>query len=418
MKKNTIYSKDFILVVIGQIISIFGNQILRYAIPLYLLNQTGSSGLFGTISAIYFIPMLVLYPIGGIFADRLNKKNIMVMLDFFTSGLVFIFCILQGRMNIIPLIGGTMIILYAIQGIYEPAVKASIPILVKGEDLIKANSIVDVVNSLASMIGPVIGGILFSIFGLGPVLYISIACFFISAVMEIFICIPFERKKSGRGLLETGVNDMKLSFNFIFNDQPIIWKVSAIYSLANLFLTSLILIAGPVIITQKLGFSLAEGNRLYGYAQGAIATGAVLGGLLSGFLSNRLNPSKSPLILIGSALSIIVVGLGLQVLKNPMQVYFVMVAGFSLLISLSTLFQIQLMTYIQRLTPNDLIGKVIACVICICRMTSPVGQFVYGLVYENVGNYYYLPFYLMGLFTIVIALLTRKVFQKVEELVG
>ena len=49
MKSDRGFSKDFLFVVIGQIISLFGNQILRYALPLYLLNQTGSSALFGTI---------------------------------------------------------------------------------------------------------------------------------------------------------------------------------------------------------------------------------------------------------------------------------------------------------------------------------------------------------------------------------
>ena len=75
MKSDRGFSKDFLLVVIGQIISLFGNQILRYALPLYLLNQTGSSALFGTISACAFIPVIVLFPVGGIIADRVNKKE-------------------------------------------------------------------------------------------------------------------------------------------------------------------------------------------------------------------------------------------------------------------------------------------------------------------------------------------------------
>lgn len=81
MQTKAILSKDFILVAIGQVISLFGNQILRYALPLYLLNQTGSSVLFGTILACSFIPMLFLFPIVGIIADRVNKRNIMVMFD-------------------------------------------------------------------------------------------------------------------------------------------------------------------------------------------------------------------------------------------------------------------------------------------------------------------------------------------------
>jgi MFS family permease len=88
MNADRLFGKDFSLVVLGQIVSIFGNQILRFAIPLYLLNQTGSAALFGTIMAVSFIPMLLLFPIGGIIADRVNKRNVMVMLDFATAILI------------------------------------------------------------------------------------------------------------------------------------------------------------------------------------------------------------------------------------------------------------------------------------------------------------------------------------------
>ncbi|MDI3311457.1 MAG: MFS transporter [Thermoanaerobacterium sp.] len=192
------YKKDFIFLVIGQIISIFGNQILRYALPLYLLNQTGSSVLFGTILACSFIPMLLLFPIGGIIADRVNKRSIMVILDFSTAMLISLFYLLVGKIDIVLLMAITMIILYGIQGAYQPAVKASVPMLVESEYIMKANSVVDMISSVASMVGPVIGGLLFYILGLAPILYASIGCFFAAAVMEIFIHIPFKKKENNR----------------------------------------------------------------------------------------------------------------------------------------------------------------------------------------------------------------------------
>ena len=73
-----LFSKDFTLVIIGQIISLFGNATIRFALPLYLLNHTGSSALYGMVTACAFIPAILLSPIGGIIADRINKRNIMV----------------------------------------------------------------------------------------------------------------------------------------------------------------------------------------------------------------------------------------------------------------------------------------------------------------------------------------------------
>lgn len=100
-----LFSRNFTLVVVGQIISLFGNAIIRFALPLYLLNQTGSSALYGTVSACALIPAIILSPIGGILADRVNKRNIMVVLDFFTAAVILIFSLLLGGMNLIVAYG-------------------------------------------------------------------------------------------------------------------------------------------------------------------------------------------------------------------------------------------------------------------------------------------------------------------------
>ncbi|MDR3264237.1 MAG: MFS transporter [Clostridiales bacterium] len=418
MSKKTIFSKDFILVMTGQIISIFGNQIVRYALPLYLLNLTGSSVLFGTILAVSFIPMLLLFPIGGIIADRVNKRNIMVILDFGTAILIFLFYLLAGQMDIVVLMAITMIVLYGIQGAYQPAVQASVPVLVDAEHIMRGNSAVNLINSLGSMAGPVIGGILFSVFGLTPILYVSIACFFCSAVLEIFIRIPFKKSPSKGNIFVTGFADLKASFAFMLKTQPVLWKVSLVYASVNLLLTSLILIGLPVLITQRLGFDTDTANRLYGYAQGVIAAGAVLGGLLAGVLSRKLKAKTNPLILIGCALSVALGGAALQLPMAAIGVYIVLSVGAGLLTALSTVFQIQIISYIGILTPKDLIGKVISCVICVCMCTNPLGQFIYGFVFENIGGGAYLAFYAAASIVIAIAVPTRRIFYGIDRLIA
>ena len=127
--------KNFVLIIIGQIISLFGNAILRFALPLYLLSETNSAMLFGLVSACSFVPMILLYPIGGMIADRVNKRNIMVILDFLTAGVTLIFTILLGKLDLTMLILAMLILLYGIQGAYQPAVQASVPLLMKNHNL-------------------------------------------------------------------------------------------------------------------------------------------------------------------------------------------------------------------------------------------------------------------------------------------
>lgn len=412
--KTTGFSKDFILVVTGQIISIFGNQILRYALPLYLLNQTGSSAIFGTISAIAIVPMLLLYPIGGIIADRLNKKNIMVILDFSMAILIFLFCLLIGKIDVVPLIAISMIILYGIQGGYQPAVQASVPVLVKPEYLMQGNSIVNMVTSLAGMAGPVIGGVLYSIVGLIPILYVSIGCFFASAVMEIFIRIPFVKKLKKGNILATGIGDLKDSFRFMFKERPVLWKISLVYASMGLFLTALVLIALPVVITQRLGFAADTANRFYGYAQGMMGAGAILGGVLAGAVSQKLQPKAGSYILAGCGLCVLSGGFALQIFSDSMIIYVALLVGCGMLTALSTVLQIQILSYVQILTPTELTGKVLSFVICICMCTLPVGQFIYGLIFEVIGNHIYLPFYAAAFIIIGISVFTRRIFNGID----
>ena len=415
MRTKTIFSRDFILVAIGRAVSAFGNQILRYALPLYLLTQTGSAALFGSIMAVSFIPMLLLFPVGGIIADRMNKRNIMLVMDFCTAVLILLFCLLQGIVALIPLMTVTMILLYGIDGADKPTVKASIPALVNAEHIMRANSLVDMIDSTASMAGPVIGGLLLSVLGLAPILYVSIACFFASVVLDVFIRIPHQKRQSNGNVFATGFADIKESFGFMLKKQPVILKISVVFALSNLLLTSLVLIGLPVIVTQRLSLTQDTANRLYGYAQGAIAGGAVLGGFCAGALSTKLKAKTAPFLLIGCSLCIFGCGIALQMLSAPMAIYAVLVVCCGLLLTLHTIFQIQMVTILQLLTPSHLIGKVISCFICVVMCTNPLGQVIYGFVFEHIGNSVYLPFYITALMMIGTSLITRRTFSGIER---
>lgn len=208
-------NRNFVMVVVGQIISLFGNAILRFALPLYLLNETGSAALFGIVSACAFIPMIVLAPVGGIFADRVNKRNIMVILDFMTAVLVLFILLLLGKIDIVALIFTALFLLYGIQGAYQPAVQASIPALLSHEHIMQGNAVINLVSSFSGLLGPVIGGTLFSFFGSRPILYVSLLCFLLSAIMEIFIRIPFEKKEAEGNIFSIGLADLKESFLYM-----------------------------------------------------------------------------------------------------------------------------------------------------------------------------------------------------------
>lgn len=68
-------NKNFIIIVIGQIISLFGNAIQRFSMSLYLLAFTGSTSTFATILSLSTIPYIIFAPIAGRLSDKINKKD-------------------------------------------------------------------------------------------------------------------------------------------------------------------------------------------------------------------------------------------------------------------------------------------------------------------------------------------------------
>ncbi len=253
--KHKSFCKDFALVVAGQIVSLFGNAILRFSLPLFLLRETGSSALFGAVTACSFLPTIALPLLGGVLADRVNKRNIMVILDFSTAGIIAGFSFLMGAVPAIPLFIVTLMLLYGISGTYQPAVQASIPALVAKDHILTASAIVNQTGSMANFIGPVIGGWIYGLWGLEPILKTSVVCFTLSAVMELFIAIPCVKRPKEKSALQIAKQDLLESGRFLRVDQPVFLKVSLIIAGLNLILSAMITIGIPVLTVEHLGLS-------------------------------------------------------------------------------------------------------------------------------------------------------------------
>lgn len=404
-------NKNFTLMIVGQIISLFGNSILRFALPLYLLETTGSATLFGIVSACSLIPMIILTPFGGIIADRVNKRNIMVFLDFLTAAVIIIFALLIGKINLVFMIIITLMILYGIQGAYQPSVQASIPLLVNKENLLKGNAIINQVNSLTSLLGPVLGGILYGFYGLNPILIASIICFSISAIMEIFMKIPYQKRETTDNALCIVKEDFKASIKFIAKEKPIIFKTIIIIACFNLFLTSLIMIGIPVIITDTLNMS----SQSYGITQGAIALGGLFGGILTGILVNKIKITNSYIILLLNGLALIPIGLSLM-LNLPSGIsYIIITVCCFFIMMISTLLGIQILTFIQGETPIHLIGKVISFCMAMTMCSQPIGQVLYGYLFEQLKDSTHVIIFGAMLVSALIAFIAKKVFNQLGK---
>ena len=363
-------------------------------------------------SAKSFIPAILLSPIGGIVADRANKRNIMVILDFFTAAVILAFSLLMNGVNLILLLTVTLMLLYGIAGAYQPSVQASIPALVNQDNFMAANSIINTISSFASLIGPVLGGVLYSAYGLEPVLWVCIVCFIVSAIMEIFIKIPFQKQVSDGGILKTARADFAESIRFIRKEKPVIGKAVLVICGINLFLAAMIIVALPYLVTEVLNLEASQANRLYGFAEGALAAGGLTGGITAGIFAKRLAIRKSGNLVIACAVCVFPISVSLMLFSSGMINYIVITVCCFAIMVFSTIFTVQMMSFIQTETPQNLIGKVIAVILTVSMCAQPLGNALYGILFEICKGFEYAVVLFSGVVSFMIAISTRNIFKR------
>ena len=314
-----------------------------------------------------------------------------------------------GHVSLVMLLVITLMILYGIQGAYQPAVQASLPALLTPDRLLSGNAVINQVNALANLIGPVAGGALYGFYGIRPILYVSIICFIFSATMELFIHIPFKKPKKGTSVFAVVKQDLSESFWFIRTEQPVIGKGILIVCAFNLFLSALLIVGLPVIITQFLHMS----SQLYGYAQGALALGGLLGGILTGVFAKRLNIQGVHVLLLLSGASLLPIGLVLNLDVPPMAAYIVITLCSFFMMACSTMFTVQMLSFVQALTPHHLIGKVISCIMALSMCSQPLGQAVYGVLFDVLKSQSYFAVYGACLICCLISWESRKIFRTI-----
>lgn len=418
MKNNTntpqLFHKNFTLMSVGQFISLFGNSLLRFALSLFILDLTQSAGTFSAILALTFLPQILLAPFGGVIADRFSKQKIMVILDFLSGGILSVFIILyvKNATLSVPAVAILMCTLAIIQSIYDPSVRASIPIITAPENFNQANSVVSVIYSLTSLLGPVAGGFLYSFLGLQSILIINMVSFFISAVMELFLRIP--HKKSEEPITAAGfLKDIRQTFSYLMVDKPVIFQMILISCSLNLFLAPLFSVGFPFM--EKIIFGVSD--ELYGISEGFVGIGMILGALCTGFLSKKLPFSKLHIyftIIILFILGMGVCGLpGILNTTGTSYASYVLFTLFGMLFSLvMAIINILCMTYLQLEIPMELMGKSMSLVSALSTALLPLGQLIFGGLYDLCTSFVWILYVFAGLLCGVITVITRHLIQK------
>ena len=412
--EQKLFTKNFTLLVLGQASSLFGNYILRLALSMYVLGVTGSAAVFAGILSLATIPTIFLSPIGGILADRADRRNIMVALDTLTGMSVLCAAVFLSGDNVVIVISVLLVALSVLGAFETPTVQACIPQMLAGDNIIKGNAVVNQVASISYLIAPLLGGILYAAVGLKPVMYASVVCFFVTALFECFIKLGYQAREFQGNILSMVKNDFSGSIRFITKERPDIMKMLLLAAFSRFFVMGVTLVGLPFLVRAVLGLDA----RFYGGAESAMAVATILGSIAAGLLTGKLKSGRLSYVLAAIGICIIPAGVIFLFPFGVMTRYAVIVAAFCGMQAAISVFSIFAVSMIQQNTPDELIGKIMAYTSAVTLCAQPVGQMVYGFLFDRFQGIVYLVLIPSGIVVCVIGLLATGFFRKMEEKQG
>jgi MFS family permease len=174
--------RDFRLFGLGQLGSTVGDYCYAVALPWLVLSAHGGTVLLGTVLACYGVPRTVLIPVGGILADRLSPRAVMLAADLVRCVLVAVLTVFAARSLVsVAFLGPVAALIGAGEGLFLPASAAIMPSLLPAEQLQAGNGLSAAMIQIGSLTGPVLGGILVTTAGPTPAFAVDAASFAVSA---------------------------------------------------------------------------------------------------------------------------------------------------------------------------------------------------------------------------------------------
>lgn len=382
-------NKNFIIIVIGQIISLFGNAIQRFSMSLYLLEFTGSTAAFARILAISTIPYIIFAPIAGRLSDNINRKKIMVYLDLICSAVigVYAFILLKGHDHEL-IVGTVMFILSICATLYGPAVTSSIPQIVEEEKLTSANGVINQVGSIVNLAGPILAGLVYGLLGIKAIVIINAVSFLVSAIMEMFLDIPDVIKESMENtdnekvismkFVKQSCVDMKESFVYLKNEKKVILGIIASYALCNIFLVPILSIVAPYFINVFLGLP----SEVFGIVEAVCVLGMILGGFIISVKPNMFSIKKVHYTYLPMIVGVMIIAtLGFLKLNPYVLASTFAFGGLAIMLSVA-LSNVLTLTFIQKQIPDNMLGRVSAFSTAIATISVAPGQLLFGQVID------------------------------------
>jgi MFS family permease len=387
MNASNRLSVDFWKFWSGQTISNMGSSITMFALPLLVYRLTGSALSLALTTTFGFLPYLLFGLILGAWVDRIDRRRLMIAVDVAQALVIASIPLLYGLgllqlwwVYVVVFGGGTLSIAF------QAAEFAAIPSMVPQSDLVTANGRIQASYSAATIVGPLLAGLLLSLIPLEDLLYLDAASFAISAALLARIRRSFNAEAAPRS---AGIRaDIVEGLRYVWG-HPVLRNISLMMALVNLL--------GSTVMAQLVLFVIrryAVDEAAVGLFYSAGGAGVVVLSLAAGTMSQRFGFSKvalGALMLSGVAL----------VALSITPLYWLGLLLWAIQSGLGILFNINTSSLRQAIVPSHMLGRVISVAMVFGLSAIPIGAILGGLIIERTGNVA-LVYGVIGVLTIII----------------
>jgi MFS family permease len=354
-----------------------GDGVSKVALLWFVYAMTDSALKMSLIGVLQTIPPLVFGPFAGVLLDRLEKRRAMIVIDLARTGLLASIPILYavGLLSL-PWLYLLVFVIAMFSMAFGPALNATLPLIVKKEQLTGVNALMQSAMTIGQLLGPALSGMLIAGIGAQNALYVNAAGFLLSALSKIPLRLPQIRAhRSSDNVWTQAVKDLKDGIRFVFVKQRLLFLLMIVASIFTLGSTAFVYLL-PVI-----------GDRLLHV--GAVALGALWSSLSLGILATTVwlmwKPQQSVctrmwMIAIAAAIAAGAVP-GLLVSDS-----IVWAAGLIVAIgATSGLITPLVSASLQERTPKELMARVFGLFNTGTMVFSMIGMTLFGWIADRLG---------------------------------
>jgi MFS family permease len=289
--------RGFVIVWIGQVISLLGTAMSSFGLTIWVYKLTGSATALSLMGFFFVTPMLIISPLAGALVDRSNRKFMMMISDL-ASGITTIVIFILYVTNTLQI--WQLYITSAIMGLFQafqwPAFSATITTMLPKEQYGRANGLMSLAESGSGILAPVLAGALLALVGLGGILAIDIATFIIAILALLVVVVP-QPKATQVGEKSKGSLWKESIYGFHY-----IWKRPSLLGLQLIFLVGNFLASIAFILTAPMVLSRTGNNVL---ALGTVNSIAAIGGVVGGVVMSAWGGTRRKVhgVLTGWSLS-------------------------------------------------------------------------------------------------------------------